>query len=111
MEVGEVDDVGVDDPDGADTGGREIEQSRRAQPPGADDEHPSRGKSLLPVPAHVGQEHVSRVARQLGPAERATRLDQRIRRHAITVLLGMVTMTSSSREGRRGTIALEDPDA
>ena len=112
MEVGQIDDVGVDDADRAHPGGCQVEQGRRSEATRADDEHPRRGEPLLTVTAHVGQQHVPGIARQLGPAERSTRLDQRIRRHAITVLLGMVTMTSSSREGRsQHRTAHEDPHA
>src|SRR4029079_18072517 len=38
VQVGEVDDVGVDDADGADAGGREVEQRWRPEAAGAHDE-------------------------------------------------------------------------
>ena len=93
VQVGQVDDVGVDDTDGADTSGRQVEQGRRPEAAGADDQDPGGGEAFLAVPPDVGEEHVPGVPRGLGLAEGSTRLDQRIRRHALTVLLGMVRGT------------------
>ena len=40
LQVAEVDDVVVDEADGADARQRQVERHRRAEPAGADDQHP-----------------------------------------------------------------------
>ena len=62
LQVGQLDVVVVDDADGADAGGGEIQRQRRAEPAGADDQH-ARGLQLrLAGAAHVLQQDVARVA-------------------------------------------------
>ena len=67
LQVGRVDDVVVDHPDGAHPGGGEVEQGRRPEPPGTDDEHPGGPQPALPVAADVGQQQVAGVAGALLP--------------------------------------------
>lgn len=49
LQVGLVDDIELDDADRADTGGGEIEQRRRAESTGTDDEHLGVLEAFLPV--------------------------------------------------------------
>ena len=65
LQVGLVDDVEVDDAEGADTGGGEVEQRRRAEAAGTDDEHLGVLQPLLPGHADVGDDQVARVAAHL----------------------------------------------
>ena len=75
LEVGVVDDVGVDDAEGADPGRCEVERRRRAEPAGADQEHAGVEQLLLPLFADLGNQDVARVAGALLGAERARRLE------------------------------------
>ena len=61
LQVGGVDDVVVDHPDGAHPGGGEVEQGRRPEASGPDDEHPRGPQPALPVEAEVRQEQVAGV--------------------------------------------------
>ena len=65
LQVGLVDDVEVDDAEGADAGGGEVEQRGRAEPAGADDEHLGVLQPLLPGHADVGDDQVPGVAADL----------------------------------------------
>ena len=49
LQVGLVDHVELDDPDGAHPGGGQVQQRRRPQPAGADDQHAGVLQPLLPV--------------------------------------------------------------
>ena len=50
LQIGQIDPVVVDDADRPDPGGREVEQHRRAEPAGADDQH-ARLQQLLTWPS------------------------------------------------------------
>src|SRR5713226_2266485 len=70
LQVREVDRVVIDDAERADAGGGEVEQHRRAQPAGADDEH-ARGHELgLPLLADFVEDEVAGVALELLLGER-----------------------------------------
>ena len=62
LEVGRVDDVVVDDPERADPGGGEIERGRRAEAPGADQQHLRVEQLDLALDPDLGQKRVARVA-------------------------------------------------
>ena len=60
-----VDDVEVDQADGAYAGGGEVERERRAEASGADAEHLGGLELLLALHAHLGQDEVAGVAGDL----------------------------------------------
>ncbi len=62
LQVAGVDDVEVDQAEGADAGGGEIEGERRAEAAGADAEDARGFELLLALHAHFGQDEVARVA-------------------------------------------------
>ena len=62
LQVGQIDDVEVDDADGADAGGGEVERHRRAEAAGADAQHPRRLQLALPFEADLGEDQVPAVA-------------------------------------------------
>ena len=62
LEVGVVDDVGVDDPEPADACGGEVERGRRPEPAGADQEDARLEQALLALLADLGDQEVARVA-------------------------------------------------
>ena len=66
LEVRHVDGVEVDQPDGADTGRRQVEGDRGAEPAGADDEDFGRLEPPLPVEADFGHDDVAGIAGELG---------------------------------------------
>ena len=70
LQVGELDQVGVHDPQGSNARGRQVEGGRRAEAAGADDEYPGATKPLLSRDADFRQGEVSGVANQLGGGER-----------------------------------------
>ena len=80
LQVGLVDHVELDDADGADAGGGEVQQRRRAQPARADDQHLGVLQPLLPVHAQVGDDQVPAVARDLFARQLGRRLYQRRQR-------------------------------
>ena len=55
LEVGEVDDVVVDDAERADAGRREVERGRRAEAAGAEQQHLGVEQLLLALQADLGQ--------------------------------------------------------
>ena len=65
LQVRERDRVIVDDAERPDAGGGQIEQRRRAQPAGADDQHSRALERLLPRPADLAQDDVAGVAFKL----------------------------------------------
>ncbi len=65
LQVGFVDDVEVDQADGADAGGGEIERERRAEAAGADAEDLRGLELLLAFHADLGQDEVAGVAGDL----------------------------------------------
>ena len=77
LQVGLVDPVELDQPQPADAGGGEIERQRRAQPAGADQQHPRALEPLLALDPHLGDDQVAAVAAQLGRAQRTRRVRQR----------------------------------
>ena len=62
LQVGELDDVVVDDADAADAGGGEVVQHRRAQPAGADDQHRAGAQLLLAALADLLEDELAVVA-------------------------------------------------
>ena len=62
LQVGERHGVVVDDAERADAGRREILQHRRAEPAGADDQHPRALQLLLAGAADLRQHDVARIA-------------------------------------------------
>jgi hypothetical protein len=65
LEVGEVDDVEVDEADVPDAGRGEIQPKRRAEPPGADEQHAGGLELALPAERHVGDDEVTAVPKNL----------------------------------------------
>ena len=65
LQVRLVDDVELNDADGPDTRGREVQQRRRAQPARADHQHTRVLEPLLPVEAEVGDDQMAAVTRDL----------------------------------------------
>ena len=69
LEVGEVHHVEVHDADGAHARRREVERERRAQPAGADRQHPGRLELPLALHPDLRQQQVTRVAQHLRVGE------------------------------------------
>ena len=65
LEVGEADRVVVDDAEGADAGGGEVEERRAAEAAGPDDEHAGGAEALLAGAADLVQHDVAGVAGEL----------------------------------------------
>ena len=66
LQIGQRDNVVVDNADGADAGGGKIQQQRRAEAAGADHQH-ARGLELrLSRPAHFAQDDVARISFEFG---------------------------------------------
>jgi hypothetical protein len=59
LQVGVVDDVGIDDPERADAGRGEIERRGRAEPTGADQEDARGEQLLLARVADLGDQQVA----------------------------------------------------
>ena len=70
LEVGVVDDVGVDDAERPDARRGEVERRRRAEPAGADQQDARLEQPLLALLADLGDQEVARVARALRRRER-----------------------------------------
>src|SRR5262249_36935973 len=69
LQIGEIDPVGIGDADRPNTGGGEVEEHRRAEAAGADDED-ARGEELrLPLLADLVEDQVAGVALKLLLAE------------------------------------------
>ena len=62
LQVGEVDDVVVDDAERADAGGREVERGRRAEAAGAEQQHLRVEQLRLALGADLGEQQVAAVA-------------------------------------------------
>ena len=71
LEVGEVDDVVVDDPERADAGRGEVQRGRRAETAGAEQQDLGVEQLLLALDADLGDQQVARVALALLGGERA----------------------------------------
>ena len=78
LQVREVDDVVVDDPERADAGRGEVQRRRRAEPAGAEQQHLGVEQLLLALDADLRQQQVARVAlallggqRRAGPRPRS----------------------------------------
>ena len=80
LQVGLVDDVELDDADRADSGGREVQQCRRAETTGSDHQHPGVLQPFLTVQAEVGNDQVTAVAGDLVAGQFSGWLDQRWQR-------------------------------
>ena len=81
LQVGDVDDVVVHDPDGAHAGRGQVQQRGAAETAGADDEHPGRLEPALRERAEPRQDEVARVPLRLGRGELRGGLDERRERH------------------------------
>ena len=75
LEVGDVDDVVVDDAERADAGRGQVQRGRRAEPAGAEQQHLGVEQLLLALDADLGQQEVARVALALLGREAARDLD------------------------------------
>ena len=75
LQVGEVDDVVVDDPQRSHAGRGEVEGRGRAESAGAEQQHLGVEQLHLPLEPDLGDEHVARVALALLGGERARDLD------------------------------------
>ena len=64
LQIGQRNRVVIDDAERADAGGGEIFEHRRAEPAGADHQHPRALQPLLPRTADLRQHDVARVALQ-----------------------------------------------
>ena len=69
LEVRQIDAVVIEEPQGADAGGRQVQARRRAQAPGADDQHPRGLELLLAGAADLRQQQVAAIAFALGSSE------------------------------------------
>jgi hypothetical protein len=69
LQVGDVDDVEIDEAERADSRRREIERGRRPQPARADEQHTRRLDPLLAVEADVRQDEVAAIAVELFAGE------------------------------------------
>ncbi len=65
LQVGPVDHVEIDDAERTDTGGRQVERGRRAEPARAHEQHPCCLQFALALDSHVGKNEVPRVAQDL----------------------------------------------
>src|SRR5205807_6975355 len=61
LQIGEIDDIGVDDAEGADSRRREVVRGRRTEPARADEQHFALEELLLAGLADLGNEEVPRV--------------------------------------------------
>jgi hypothetical protein len=69
LQVGELDDVGIREPESADAGQRQVERSRRTEPADADDQNAARLQPSLALEPDVRKTQVPRVTAQLLRAE------------------------------------------
>ena len=76
MQVGQLDEVVVDDADGADARTGEVGNERAAEPPGTDDEHTCRGEPTLRELTEAGQHDLPAEPGDALRSERRRRLDQ-----------------------------------
>src|SRR5207245_3548880 len=65
LKSGEIDDIGVDDAEGADSRRREVVRGRRTESAGADEQHLAVEELLLAGLADLGNEEVPRVTLRL----------------------------------------------
>jgi hypothetical protein len=77
LQVRRVDDVVVDQADGADAGRGEVERQRRPEPAGADEQHLGGLQALLPLDPDVGDDEVAAVAGDLLVGEGLATIDDR----------------------------------
>ena len=69
LQVGQLDDVVIDQAERADAGGGEIQRQRTAKPAGADHQHTRLAQTRLAGAADLGEQDVARVALDLVFAE------------------------------------------
>src|SRR5215467_1608528 len=65
LQVSEIDPIGIGDPDRAHPSRSEIEQQRRAEAAGADNEYPRREQADLPLLADLVEDQVPRISLKL----------------------------------------------
>src|SRR5262249_50529291 len=75
LQIRQRHDVIIDDAEGADPGSREIEQHRRTESAGANDQHAGAPERRLPRPADLAQHAMARVAFKLVIAEHADNIE------------------------------------
>ena len=85
LEVAHLHDVVVDDPDRAHSGSGQVEQHRRAQPPGTDYEHARGGQPLLAGQADPGKQDVPGIPLDVVLGEGAADGSERRQRHPPTL--------------------------
>src|SRR6185312_9243149 len=88
LQIGFIDDVELDDSDGPDSRGGQVQQRRRAEPARADDQHARVLQPLLTVEPEVGDDQVAAIARDLFARQLFRGLYQRRQRcgHTNTLL-------------------------
>ena len=65
LQVGEIDDIAIDETNGADTGGSKIESGRRAEPPGADEQDLRLAQLQLALAADIAEDNLPAVSLNL----------------------------------------------
>jgi hypothetical protein len=85
LEVRELDVVVVHDPEGPHARRREVEQGGGAETARAHDEDPGVLEPALTVETEAGDDHVPRLAGQLGRAQAVGRFDEGWQRHGSTL--------------------------
>jgi hypothetical protein len=65
LQVREIDDIAIDQTDGADTGGSEIESGRRAEPPGTDEQDLRLVQLHLALATYVAENNLTAVSLNL----------------------------------------------
>ena len=108
LEVGQVDDVVVDDPERADAGRGQVQRRRRAQAAGAQQQDLGVEQLLLTLDPDLGQQQMARVALALLGGHRARSLDlvaavlpqREAAGHRLDVLVAEVLEQRAGRPGR-----------
>jgi hypothetical protein len=90
LQVALVDDVEVDDAEGADAGRGQVHQGRRPEAAGTDRQHPGVLEALLPRRGDVRDDQVAAVAHDLCAGQLGGRLDQRRQLHGCSSVRGGV---------------------
>src|SRR6185437_4670002 len=77
LQIRLLDDIVVDDADGADAGRGEVEQRRRSETSRADHQHPRVLEPALAVDAQIGDDEMPAIAGHLVGSQLGGRLDKR----------------------------------
>ena len=70
LQIGQIDQVGIHNADGADAGSREVERRRRSETSRPHQQDPGARETLLSREADLAQRQMARVTNQLGRGER-----------------------------------------